>query len=155
MVYGRDDHEHLPMKGLNEVQNLVKVWIVDAIKLIIVFHYGSWGIHEWKQSISVTAISASISFASSYLHLLLLFYDHNTIIVIGEHILYCIATFSRPALMYRRNLLSCVNDYKEPMVIFTTWTKIYFAKYFLNARVAGLGTDNWFCPTKIFSCTVP
>ena len=34
--------------------------------------------------------------------------------------------------------LSHVNDYIEPMVIFTTWAKMYSSEYFCNARVAGL-----------------
>ena len=36
------------------------------------------------------------------------------------------------------DFLSHVNDYIEPMVTFTTWAKVYSAKYFCNARVAGL-----------------
>ena len=38
-----------------------------------------------------------------------------------------------------RTFLSRVNDYLAPMAIFTAWVKIYFAKYFCNARVGGLG----------------
>ena len=34
--------------------------------------------------------------------------------------------------LYPMNFLSCVNDNIEPMVIFTTWAKIYSAKYFCN-----------------------
>ena len=29
--------------------------------------------------------------------------------------------------------MSCVNDYIEPVVIFTAWVKIYSTKYFCNA----------------------
>ena len=31
--------------------------------------------------------------------------------------------------------LSHVNDYVDPMVIFTAWVKIYSMKYFCNARL--------------------
>ena len=33
--------------------------------------------------------------------------------------------------------LSLINDYIAPIAIFTTWAKIYSAKYFCNATVAG------------------
>ena len=35
-------------------------------------------------------------------------------------------------------VLSRINDYTEPMMILTTWAKIYSTKYFYNAMVAGL-----------------
>ena len=38
-----------------------------------------------------------------------------------------------------RKFLSCVNDYVEDMVTFTTLVKIYSTKYFCNTKVAGLG----------------
>ena len=37
------------------------------------------------------------------------------------------------------NFLSCVNDYREDMLIFTTLAKIYSTEYFCNRKVAGLG----------------
>ena len=48
--------------------------------------------------------------------------------------------------------LSHVNDYIQPVVSFVAWVKIYSTEYFCNTRVAGL--DEFFCPAKIFSCTV-
>ena len=44
---------------------------------------------------------------------------------------------------YTMNFLSCVNDYTEPMVTFTTWTKIYSTEFFKGSLVG------WnFCPAK-------
>ena len=44
---------------------------------------------------------------------------------------------SPPALM-GEILLSCVDDYIEDMVTFTTLEKIYPTEYFCNTKVAGL-----------------
>ena len=52
--------------------------------------------------------------------------------------------FLSPALdswarFFPTKVLFHVNDYREPMVIFTAWTKLYSIKYFCDVRVAGLG----------------
>ena len=49
---------------------------------------------------------------------------------------------------YPTNFLSCVNEYIEGMVTFTTWVKIYFC----NTKVAGVGRN--FCPVKILGFMV-
>lgn len=64
--------------------------------------------------------------------------------------------FSPPAFMGDIFLpgifLSSFNDYIEPMMIFTTWAKIYSVKYFCNARIGALG--DFFVCQKISSSTV-
>ena len=44
-----------------------------------------------------------------------------------------------------------VNDYIEPMEIFTAWAKIYSMAMDCNAGVAGLGET---CPAKFCTVTV-
>ena len=45
---------------------------------------------------------------------------------------------SRGQKFYPMNLLSCVNDYIEPVATFTAWANIYSTKYFCNSKVAGM-----------------
>ena len=40
--------------------------------------------------------------------------------------------------IFIHDFLSRVNDYIEPMAIFTTWVKFYSTEYFCTARVGGL-----------------
>ena len=78
-----------------------------------------------------------------YLHIAAPKAPNGTYRIAGKFRLEKIFTFFAPCShgrnFYPANFLSRVNDYIEPMVIFTAWVKFYFAKYFCNARVAELG----------------
>lgn len=54
--------------------------------------------------------------------------------IIGTFRLFC-PLLSWSSFYILQFFLSRVNDYRDPIAIFTTWVKIYSAKCFINARV--------------------